>query len=100
MRIKPNYVTAHVDLGLLLRNMRAYDEAIVEYKKALALDPTQVDAYTNLGFIYKEVQGRISDAVIEFREAKRLDPNNPDGAAEFGSGSDVGIAGRSSPGVA
>lgn len=77
LRIKPDYVTAHVDLAILLQNMRAYDDAIVEYKKALALDPTQTDAHTNLGVIYSDVQGRISDAVIEFREAKRLDPNNP-----------------------
>jgi len=76
LRIKPDYTSVHYNLGLLAYNMHDYDNSIVEYKKAIGLDPNDADAHTNLGNTYS-AKREMASAIAEQREAKRLDPNDP-----------------------
>jgi tetratricopeptide (TPR) repeat protein len=52
-------------------------QAIAEYKKAIALDPDYANAHNNLGLTYLDA-GNVGGAITEFREAKRLSPDSPD----------------------
>lgn len=46
---KPDDATAHFDLGYVYTAQKEKDKAIVEYRKAIALDPKMAQAYLNLG---------------------------------------------------
>ena len=52
--------------------------AIVQYKKVIALDPSNVDAHYNLGAAF-EKKGDFDSSIREYREVKRLDPRRYDG---------------------
>lgn len=44
---------AHVNLGVLYANMRLIEQAQVEYKKAITIDPTFISSYINLADLYR-----------------------------------------------
>ena len=49
--------------------------AIDAYKTALAMDPTRVDALSNLGAAYVHL-GQFEDAIARYNAALQIDPNN------------------------
>lgn len=62
-------------LGYLYQNKKDYDQAIEAYKKAVQLDPTNAEAYSNLGLSYCQ-QG------LEYGEKATSDLNDPNYQAE------------------
>ena len=50
---------------------------MVEYRKAIRLDPNSAVAHANLGSALVN-QGELEQALVEFREATRLEPTNAD----------------------
>ena len=64
---------AHYDLALELTNAGSLQEALVESREALRLDPDHADAHNNLGGILT-LQSRRSEAIQEYREALRINP--------------------------
>lgn len=52
MRLYPNGAKVHNNLGIVYKKFGRYEEAISQYKKALAIDPDYAGAYYNLGLIY------------------------------------------------
>ena len=50
------------------------DDAISEYKKALAINPNHAEVYNKLGTCFK-AQGKLGDAIRAYREAIRLEPD-------------------------
>ena len=52
-----------------------FDEAIVNYQKALAIKPNDADANDKFGLALIE-RGRGDEAIAQFTEATRLDPKN------------------------
>ncbi len=50
------------------------DEAIREFRKALAFDPQNTDVHTNMGNIYM-AQGKTYEAIKSYKEVVRLQPN-------------------------
>ena len=50
--LDPDYAVAHLVKGNILQIQGRNEEAIVEHERALALDPSQVDAHANLGVDY------------------------------------------------
>ena len=73
IRIKPNYIGAHYNLGNAHKQQGNLKDAILSYKKALELNPNYEDAHNNLGTIFLE-QGNTNAAVISFQNALRLNP--------------------------
>ena len=59
------------NLGIALFELNRYDEAIIEYRKALELNPRSAKAHYNLGLAYfrKEMWG---EAINEYKKAKEL----------------------------
>ena len=64
-------------IGECFEKMEAYDQALIHYDKALALEPEWVDAWVGRGVV-KDVQGRVSEAVSDLEQAVRLAPEHAD----------------------
>jgi Flp pilus assembly protein TadD len=56
--------------------MRLYNEAVVQYEKALELEPEQPAVHRNLGLLLAKL-GRFKEAVVHLRAALKLQPNEP-----------------------
>jgi len=83
-------VTA-ANLGEALSADGRHDEAIAEYRRAIAIKPDWAPAHYNLGSALNRA-GRPVDAVAEFERALVLQPDYP--RARFGLGSALLSAGR------
>ena len=68
-----NYI-AHHNLALALGEMNRVDEAILQFKKALSIEPSFPTAHNNLGTALSK-RGRLSEAMHHFSEALRLKPD-------------------------
>jgi tetratricopeptide (TPR) repeat protein len=68
----PRAVPAITNIGNLLLEDGAVDEAIVHYEAALRIDDGYALAHLSLGVAYKRL-GRRGEAVREFRRAHRLE---------------------------
>ncbi|MDD5496383.1 MAG: tetratricopeptide repeat protein, partial [Candidatus Omnitrophica bacterium] len=55
---KVSFAASHNSLGILLKRAGRFDEAEVEYKKALALKPDYPDPHHNLRILYREANKR------------------------------------------
>ncbi len=65
---------AHYNLGLALADGGRVDEAIVQFKKALAIKPDYVAAMNNLGVALCD-QGRVVEAIAQYRNALSIRPD-------------------------
>jgi len=64
---------AHIDLANILFHQAKLEEAIVEYRKAIEIDPNNVIPYFKLGFALQK-QGKWDSAAAAYRKAIELDP--------------------------
>lgn len=97
LTIHPTYLHALVNLGNAYSNIGESDKALVNYKKALSIEPVS-EAYNNMGLIYVN-QNLLREAEESFTKAISLKPsfaipyfhlaeiylknNNPDKAVEL-----------------
>jgi tetratricopeptide (TPR) repeat protein len=65
----------HRFLGDLLFQRERWDDAVQEYRKALAADPRQSGLHTSLGQVYLRA-GKLEEAEAEFRQELHLDPRS------------------------
>lgn len=65
----PDDAETHVKLALNYRDMKMYDDAISEYKAALAIKPSDLNIHYRLGMIYM-AKGEYDLAIKEFELAK------------------------------
>nr|QNO43339.1 cell division coordinator CpoB [Methanosarcinales archaeon ANME-2c ERB4] len=84
IRADPDYAAAHTNLGVLLYDLRRYDEAENEYKEAIRIDPDDAVVHYNLGVLLKELE-RHEEAEKEYIEAIRIDPNDAAVYNNFGN---------------
>ena len=66
---------SYADLGIVLRELGRYDEAIQFLRSATAFDPDSAGLLTELGITFGEA-GRPGEAVAAFEEAIVLSPRN------------------------
>lgn len=66
---------SHIDKGNKLYDQEKWDEAIVEYTKALEKEPNNVMALTNRGSAYTE-KGMYNEAIADLSKAVELEPEN------------------------
>ncbi len=65
IKLRPDIVEAHANLGAALSHLRRFDEAIAEYELALAGAPDNLQIRANLALAYYKA-GRIDRAATEF----------------------------------
>ena len=73
----PSTAMEHFARGVELSTAGQFQEAADEYQKALAVDPKNVDAMTNLGVTYYSLE-RFDDAIAQYLQAIELAPNDGD----------------------
>ncbi|HXN48965.1 MAG TPA: tetratricopeptide repeat protein [Bryobacteraceae bacterium] len=73
IKLRPDSVAAHANLGAALTHLRRFDEAIAEYERALAGAPDQLQIRANLALAYYKA-GRIDRAAAEFEKLHGLAP--------------------------
>jgi tetratricopeptide (TPR) repeat protein len=71
-RLYPDSPWGHRFLGDMLLERDRWEEAALEYKKALAIEPRQAGLHTLLGEAYLH-SGKLEDAETEFRHELQLD---------------------------
>jgi tetratricopeptide (TPR) repeat protein len=64
---------AHNNLGLVLTERGALEEAINEFRRAVEIDPAFVEAHTNLGN-FLALQGSPKEAIDHLRQALEIEP--------------------------
>ena len=64
----------HTYRGILLQNLKSYDEAEKEYRDAIRINPNYADAHNNLGNLLKNLK-RYEEAEKEYREAIKINPD-------------------------
>ena len=74
LRLKPDFLEAQNNLGIVLQELGQFDAAIECFHKVLERDPQQVETYNNLGNTYKE-QGKLKEAIECYHKALRYQPN-------------------------
>ena len=60
--------------GMKLQEKWRYKEASKKYERAVKIDPSYAEAYSNLGYTYRK-QGKLKKAVRTYKKAIKLDPN-------------------------
>ena len=72
-----------VNLGISLYNLERVDEAETALKQAIVVNSTNMDAYTWLGYLYRE-QGRFSEAEQNYLAALEIWPHHSDSHRNLG----------------
>ena len=75
IKLNPNLLWAHNNLGYALARTGDIEKAIEEYQKAINIDPNHAKIHYNLGLAFKE-KGNLNEAISEYRTALKLDPQN------------------------
>ena len=66
-----NSAIVHYNRALSLERSGRYEEAVAAYRESIRLDPTDIDAHVNLGFVLREL-GRDAEANAAFQAALAL----------------------------
>ncbi|QOX79158.1 tetratricopeptide repeat protein [Trichlorobacter lovleyi] len=77
LEIKPSYMEASYNLGLVYFKLGALDEALKLFKRAIRLDPDFVDAYLNISTVLIHL-GRNDEALIICEKALQIKPDFPE----------------------
>ena len=64
--VNPHDAEPHLPTGLVYQQRRQTAQAMEEFQRAIAIDPTETDAHYQLGRIARE-QGRLEEALAELR---------------------------------
>jgi TolB-like protein/DNA-binding winged helix-turn-helix (wHTH) protein/Tfp pilus assembly protein PilF len=94
LALDPDSAVAHLARGRLLwtpANHFPHEKAILEYRRALALDPTLDEARNQLALIYCHI-GAFDEALQESRKAIATNPNN--NLAQFRIGQTLNFQGK------
>ena len=75
IRMRPNFDSAHMNLGDLLLKTNRIDEAEAAYKKVIEIKPKYADAHFNLGVVYLSKNSPV-EATRSFQKALSVDPNH------------------------
>ncbi|RZB29391.1 MAG: hypothetical protein AEth_01208 [Candidatus Argoarchaeum ethanivorans] len=84
IRINPDNAEAHYNLGILLKDLKRFDEAEKECREAIRINPDYVEAHNNLGILLKDLK-RFGEAEKEYREAIRINPDNAEAHYNLGN---------------
>ena len=75
IRLDPDLLRAHFDLGEIARERGAYEQATTHYERALAIRADFAEGHAAMGSALRQLN-RLTQALAHFREADRLAPDN------------------------
>ncbi|MFZ2307996.1 MAG: tetratricopeptide repeat protein, partial [Rhodoferax sp.] len=75
IRLKPDFVDAHVALGSVQDDMGQQDAAIASYQRALDTQPSDIDTHIRLGQLQRRM-GRLPQAESSYGKALTLRPDD------------------------
>jgi predicted O-linked N-acetylglucosamine transferase (SPINDLY family) len=70
--LKPDYAEAHSNRGMVLQELKRFDEALASYDRAITLKPDYAEVYSNRGNTLLELR-RFDEAIIDFDKALSID---------------------------
>lgn len=70
--------------GRALRVMRRLEEAVAAFEKTLSMEPGYLEAYSELGELYRS-QGRLEQACEAYRRGLRQYPDDPEMCTAYGN---------------
>lgn len=76
-------VLSQFNSGVAFYNQKEFSKAIQTYQKVIALNPTFVEAYNNLGIIYQTI-GDVDKAFGAFQKATEINPSYQKGYNNLG----------------
>jgi len=79
----PHKDRPHVNLGLAYLNDRRYDDSLLEFEKALSVNPNNIEAMNNMGIVYSYI-GKYQKAEEAFTESIALERKNPNAYNNLG----------------
>ena len=74
IQIDPNFVIAHNNLGLTLKELGEPFKAISCFEKAIQIDPNFSISHNNLGTSFKEI-GELQKAIVCYEKAIKINPD-------------------------
>ena len=74
IKMNPDDIEAHNNLGGVLYDLKRYEEAEKECKEAIRINPNLAEAHNNLGILYEHFK-RYKEAEKEYREVIRINPD-------------------------
>jgi len=83
IKINPNFIEGHYNLGKTQKELGKLTEAILSYKKAIEIKPDYAEAYNNLGNIQKEL-GKLTEAILSYKKAIEIKPDYAEFYNEIG----------------
>ncbi len=83
VQLKPDFAEAHNDLGVALKDLGQFDEAIASSRRAIGIKPEYAEAHCNLGIALK-LAGRLDEAIASYRLALKLKPDYADAFNNLG----------------
>ena len=75
LQIDPNFAAGYYNLGITLKAMGRFSEAIAAYIQAIELNPNYAEAYQNLGVVLLKI-GNVTEGLAAFRQAIALYQNH------------------------
>jgi len=81
--VTENNFVIHHNLGVVLTDQGRLEEAAIQFRQALKINPYLYDAHNNLGMILFE-QAKYDEAAAHFNEALRLKPDHHDARQNLG----------------
>lgn len=70
--------TYRYQLGEVLHSLERYEEAEVQLRQAIAINPDHAGAHFALGELYESHLGMLEQGFSEYEKAVAIDPENPD----------------------
>ena len=77
IQLSPNWIEAHINMGVALYQLGRVDEAQSAFRAAVQLDPMNGISRYNLGCVLEE-RGQIDEAIEHLQRAASMMPGHPD----------------------
>lgn len=75
LKVDPNNVELHYNLGKMFQDMNKFEEAEQEYKTAISIDSTHIPSLNNLGYLYLDDNiKKYDEAVTLFTQVLQINP--------------------------
>lgn len=75
LEIAPEFVKAHLNLGILYQKQDRYQDALVHYFQALKADPAYLNTYLHIGEVLSQ-KGCVTESLAFFKRTAAIDPKN------------------------